>query len=247
MREASERVRSKITSLEEALKAITDGCTLMYGGFGGIGTPPSLIEGMMEKGVKELTIIGNDTGFPWIGIGRLVAAGRVARAVVSHIGSNPQAGERMEAGMMEVAFYPQGTLAEKIRAGGVGLGGVLTDVGVGTMLGEGKETAIVNGTTYLVEPALTADVAIVHASKADPFGNLVFDKSGRNYNPLVAMAGRVTIAEADEIVPVGALDPESIVTPGVFVDMVVPGKGVNWAWVWETKTAAGSRNEPRGS
>lgn len=227
---------SKVKSLEEVLHAINDGCTLMYGGFGGIGTPPTLVDGILRKGVKDLTIIGNDTGFPHIGIGRLVTAGRVKKVVASHIGSNPNAGQMMEDGSMEVVFYPQGTLAEKIRAGGVGLGGILVDVGVGTMMGEGRETVLIDERTYLVEPALTADVAIVHALKADPYGNLVYDKSGRNYNPLVAMAGTCTIAEVDEIVPLGALDPESIVTPGIFVDMVILSKGVNWQWVWEKKT-----------
>lgn len=227
---------SKVKSLEEALHAINDGCTLMYGGFGGIGTPPTLIDGILNKGVKDLTIIGNDTGFPHIGIGRLVTAGRVRKVIASHIGSNPNAGQMMEDGTMEVVFYPQGTLAEKIRAGGVGLGGILVDVGVGTIMGEGRETLGIDERTYLVEPALTADVAIVHALKADPFGNLVYDKSGRNYNPLVAMAGTFTIAEVDEIVPLGALDPESIITPGIFVDMVILSKGVNWQWVWEKKT-----------
>jgi acetate CoA/acetoacetate CoA-transferase alpha subunit len=227
----------KIRTLEEALSHINDGCTLMFGGFGGIGTPPTIIEGILSKGVKDLTIIGNDTGFPWIGIGRLVSAGRVKKAIVSHIGSNPNAGRQMEEGTLEVSFYPQGTLAEKVRAGGVGLGGVLVDVGVGTMMEEGREKVTIEGRTYLVEPALTAEVAIVHAKAADPYGNLIYEKSGRNFNPLVAMAGAVTIAEADELVPVGALDPERIATPGIFVDCVVQGKGVNWPWVWE-KTAA---------
>jgi len=225
----------KVRSLEEALQLIEDGCTLMYGGFGGIGTPPTLIEGILQKGVKDLTLIGNDTGFPHIGIGRLVTAGRAKKVIASHIGSNPFAGQRMEEGTMEVEFYPQGTLAEKIRAGGVGLGGILVDVGVGTIMERGQATVTVDGCTYMIEPALRAGVAIVHAKQADPLGNLVFDKSGRNLNPLVAMAGQVTIAEADEIVPIGGLDPECIVTPGVFVDMVIQGKGVNWTWAWAKK------------
>jgi acetate CoA/acetoacetate CoA-transferase alpha subunit len=229
--------RGKVRTLEDALAVISNGCTLMYGGFGGIGTPPTLIEGILEKGVGELTLIGNDTGFPHIGIGRLVTAGRVKKVIASHIGSNPNAGQMMEEGTMEVVFYPQGTLCEKIRAGGVGLGGILVDVGVGTIMEQGKATVTIDDRVYLVEPALTADVAIVHASKADPYGNLVYDKSGRNLNPLVAMAGKITIAEVDEIVPLGALDPESIVTPGIFVDMVILSRGVNWAWVWEKKPA----------
>lgn len=235
---------NKLRSLEEALSWIIDGSTLMYGGFGGIGTPPTLIEGILDKGVKDLTLIGNDTGFPWIGIGRLVTEGRVRKVITSHIGSNPNAGRMMEEGRMEISFYPQGTLAEKIRAGGVGLGGILVDVGLGTSIAEGKETVVIGGRTYLVEPALTADVAIVHASKADPYGNLVYDKSGRNFNPLVAMAGERTIAEADEIVPLGSLDPESIVTPGIFVNAVIAGKGVNWQWVWEKRAATESQEGP---
>jgi acetate CoA/acetoacetate CoA-transferase alpha subunit len=229
----------KVKTLEEALQAVTDGCTLMYGGFGGIGTPPTMIEGILQKGIKDLTIIGNDTGFPHIGIGRLVTAGRVKKVIASHIGSNPNAGLRMEEGTMEVVFYPQGTLAEKIRAGGVGLGGILVDVGIGTIMEQGKATVSIDEKKYLVEPALTADVAIVHAKKADPFGNLIYDKSGRNLNPLVAMAGKFTIAEVDEIVPLGELDPESIVTPGIFVDMVILSRGVTWEWVWEKKPATG--------
>jgi len=226
---------SKIGSLEEALSHIEDGCTLMYGGFGGIGTPPSIVEGILHKGVKDLILIGNDTGFPKIGIGPLVTAGRVKKIITSHIGSNPFAGRRMTEGSMEVVFCPQGTFAERIRAGGVGLGGVLVDVGIGTVMEEGKEMVVVDGRKYLVEPALTADVAIVHAKKADAYGNLIYDKTGRNMNPLVAMAGKFTIAEADEIVSVGELDPEHIITPGIFVDMVIPSKGVTWQWVWEKK------------
>nr|WP_268796243.1 CoA transferase subunit A [Paenibacillus sp. Soil750] len=227
----------KVRSLEEALQSISSGCTLMFGGFGGIGTPPTLVEGILQKGARDLTIIGNDTGFPHIGIGRLVTAGRVKKVIASHIGSNPNAGQMMEQGTMEVVFYPQGTLCEKIRAGGVGLGGILVDVGVGTIMEQGKNIVSIDEKTYLVEPALTADVAIVHARKADPYGNLIYDKSGRNLNPLVAMAGQITIAEVDEIVPLGELDPESIVTPGIFVDMVILSRGVTWEWVWEKKPA----------
>lgn len=238
-RENAHSVRDgKVRTLEEALLAITDGCTLMYGGFGGIGSPPTMIEGILQKGIKDLTIIGNDTGFPQIGIGRLITAGRVKKVIASHIGSNPNAGLRMEEGTMEVVFYPQGTLAEKIRAGGVGLGGILVDVGVGTIMEQGKAAVSIDENKYLVEPALTADVAIVHAKKADPYGNLVYDKSGRNLNPLVAMAGKFTIAEVDEIVPLGELNPENIVTPGIFVDMVILSKGVTWEWVWEKKPAS---------
>lgn len=230
-----ERALSKVTNLKEALKYINDGTVLMYGGFGGIGNPPALIEGILQKGVKDLFLIGNDTGFPEVGIGRLVSAGRVKKIITSHIGSNPVAGELMHRGELDVEFSPQGTLAERIRAGGMGLGGILTDVGIGTMVEEGKEKIKLNGEEYLVETPLTAQVAIVHADKADPFGNLTYIRSGRNFNPLVAMAADITIAEADEIVPLGSLNPEAIITPGVYVSMVIQSQGVNWKWVWEEK------------
>lgn len=225
--------RGKVGEIREALDRIKDGCALMYGGFGGVGTPPTLVDGILAKGVRDLILIGNDAGFPDIGIGRLVSAGRVQHLITSHIGSNPVAGKLMNEGKMKVEFSPQGTLAERIRAGGMGLGGILTDVGIGTMADKGKEKVVVSGKSYLVEPALTAEIAIVYAKKADTFGNLVYDKSARNFNPLVAMAGTYTIAEAEEIVPAGTLNPEEIVTPGIFVDMVVQSSGISWKWAWE--------------
>ncbi|PEF35785.1 acyl CoA:acetate/3-ketoacid CoA transferase subunit alpha [Bacillus sp. AFS094228] len=225
--------KNKIVTMEEALEHISDGCTLMYGGFGGVGTPPTLVQGILDKGVKELTLIGNDTGFPDIGIGRLVTAERAKKVIASHIGSNPNAGKLMTEGRLQVEFSPQGTLAERIRAGGVGLGGIFVDVGIGTIAEEGKDKIVIEGKEYLVETALTAEVSIVHAKKADSLGNLVYDKTACNFNPLVAMAGAFTIAEVDEIVPAGELDPECIATPGIYVDMVIPTKGVNWKWAWQ--------------
>ncbi|MDP1418162.1 MULTISPECIES: CoA transferase subunit A [Peribacillus] len=225
--------KNKIVTMEEALEHISDGCTLMYGGFGGVGTPPTLVQGILAKGVKELTLIGNDTGFPDIGIGRLVTAERAKKVIASHIGSNPNAGRLMTEGKLQVEFSPQGTLAERIRAGGVGLGGIFVDVGIGTIAEEGKDKIVIEGKEYLVETALTAEVSIVHAKKADSLGNLVYDKTACNFNPLVAMAGAFTIAEVEEIVPAGELDPECIATPGIYVDMVIPTKGVNWKWAWQ--------------
>ncbi|MGM1032679.1 MAG: CoA transferase subunit A [Bacillota bacterium] len=225
--------KSKIVTMEEALEHISDGCTLMYGGFGGVGTPPTLVQGILDKGVKELTLIGNDTGFPDIGIGRLVTAKRAKKVIASHIGSNPNAGKLMTEGKLQVEFSPQGTLAERIRAGGVGLGGIFVDVGIGTIAEEYKDKIVIEGKEYLVETALTAEVSIVHAKKADSLGNLVYDKTACNFNPLVAMAGAFTIAEVEEIVPAGELDPECIATPGIYVDMVIPTKGVNWKWAWQ--------------
>ena len=225
--------KNKIVTMEEALEHISDGCTLMYGGFGGVGTPPTLVQGILDKGVKEMTLIGNDTGFPDIGIGRLVTAERAKKVIASHIGSNPNAGRLMTEGKLQVEFSPQGTLAERIRAGGAGLGGIFVDVGIGTIAEEGKDKMVIEGKEYLVETALTAEVSIVHAKKADSLGNLVYDKTACNFNPLVAMAGAFTIAEVEEIVPVGELDPECIATPGIYVDMVIPTKGVNWKWAWQ--------------
>ncbi|MBD8134428.1 CoA transferase subunit A [Peribacillus frigoritolerans] len=225
--------KNKIVTMEEALEHISDGCTLMYGGFGGVGTPPTLVQGILDKGVNELTLIGNDTGFPDIGIGRLVTAERAKKVIASHIGSNPNAGKLMTEGRLQVEFSPQGTLAERIRAGGVGLGGIFVDVGIGTIAEEGKDKIVIEGKEYLVETALTAEVSIVHAKKADSLGNLVYDKTACNFNPLVAMAGAFTIAEVEEIVPAGELDPECIATPGIYVDMVIPTKGVNWKWAWQ--------------
>lgn len=224
----------KIKKLEEIMGYFHDDMSLMFGGFGGVGSPPTLIEAILQKGIKGLTLIGNDTGFPHIGIGKLVSQQRASRIIASHIGSNPIAGQLMNEGKLEVEFSPQGTLVERMRAGGVGLGAILTDVGIDNrMVTDHKMQIELNGKNYLVETALTADISIVYAKKADPYGNLVFDKSARNTNPLVAMAGDMTIVEVEEIVPLGELDPEEIATPGVFVDYLIPSQGVNWKWAWE--------------
>lgn len=223
----------KVISLKEALTYFHDGMTLLAGGFGGVGNPPTLIQGILDKGVRDITLISNDTSFPHIGVGKLVTERRVKKVIASHIGSNPNAGAQMTAGELEVEFCPQGILAERIRAGGVGLGGILSDIGIGTIAEKGKEKVIVDGKAYLLETPLTAEVAIIYARKADRFGNLVYDTSARNFNPLVAMAGDVTIVEAEEIVEIGELDPEEIVTPGVFVQGIVQSEGVNWQWAWE--------------
>ncbi|MDX5476085.1 MAG: CoA transferase subunit A [Bacillaceae bacterium] len=224
----------KIIDSNELTKHFRDNMTIMFGGFGGVGNPPLIIDVLIETEVKNLTLIGNDAGFPTIGIGKLVSLGRAKKLIASHIGSNPIAGQLMTEGALEIEFSPQGTLAERIRAGGVGLGGVLLDIGLKSdIVRNNKQSTIIDKKEFLIETALTADVSIVFAKKADSYGNLVFDKSARNTNPLVAMAGDITIVEAEEIVELGELDPEQIVTPGVFVDYIVPSKGVNWTWVWE--------------
>jgi acetate CoA/acetoacetate CoA-transferase alpha subunit len=229
-----ENLFGKLTNLEKVMPFFHDGMSLMFGGFGGVGSPPSLIDAIIEKNVKELVLIGNDTGFPHIGIGKIVSLGLAKKVIASHIGSNPIAGKLMNEGKMEVEFSPQGILAERIRAGGVGLGAILADIGMDNdMVSSGKPRFILNNKEYLIETALTAEVSIVFAKKADPYGNLIYDKSARNTNPLVAMAGDITIAEVEEIVPLGSLNPDEIMTPGVFVDYVIPSKGVNWKWAWE--------------
>jgi acetate CoA/acetoacetate CoA-transferase alpha subunit len=228
-------VRNKVVSIEQALSFIQDGTTLMVGGFGGVGSPPSLIDGLVRKEVNDLTIICNDAGFPHIGIGKVVSNRQANRLITSHIGSNPIAGKLMHEGALEVEFCPQGTLAERIRAGGVGLGGVLSDIGIDSVIDTNKQKVEVGGQTYMVEPAIVADVAIVYAKKADTLGNVIYDKSARNMNPLMAMAGNITIVEVEEIVEVSELSAEEIVTPGIFVHYVVQSKGVDWKWVWENQ------------
>ena len=210
---------NKTANFDEVITHFRDGMTIMFGGFGGVGSPPSLIDAILEANIKDLTLIGNDAGFPQIGVGRLITEGRVKKIIASHIGSNPIAGQKMQAGTLDVLFYPQGILAEKIRAGGMGLAGIVTDVGMDSLNLDEKQLVPLGGKQYILEPALTADIAIVNA---------------RNTNPIVAMAGDWTIAEVEEIVPVGRLHPEEIVTPGVFVNQIVQSKGVNWTWAWET-------------
>ncbi|PGM52203.1 CoA transferase subunit A [Bacillus sp. AFS053548] len=228
-----ENTYKKIATMEQILQFFHDDMTLMVGGFGGVGSPPTLLQALFDSGVKDLHLVCNDTGFPDIGIGRMVRNERIKSIVTSHIGSNPFAGKLMTEGKLNVEFSPQGTLAERIRAGGMGLGGVLVDVGLDSMAENGKEKVSVKGKQFLVEEALKAEVSIIFAKKADPFGNLVFDKSARNMNPHMAMAGDITIVEAEEIVPLGSLNPEEIVTPGVFVDYIISSEGVNWKWAWE--------------
>nr|WP_239565131.1 CoA transferase subunit A [Brevibacillus fulvus] len=215
------------------MQHLRSGMTLMVGGFGGVGNPPSLIQAILDRGIDELTLISNDTAFPDIGVGRLITERRVKKVIASHIGSNPNAGAQMTAGELTVEFSPQGILAERIRAGGVGLAGILSDIGLGTIVEQGKQKVSVGGKEYLLELPLRAEVALIYASKADRFGNLLYDTTGRNFNPLMAMAADITIVEAEQIVETGTLDPETIVTPGVFVDWIVPSGGVNWKWAWE--------------
>lgn len=213
----------KVVTLEKALEKIEDGMAIMIGGFLGVGTPEKLIQGMIEKGVKDLTIIANDTAFPEVGVGKLIVNKMVKHVKTSHIGTNPETGRQMNEGETEVELIPQGTLAERIRCGGAGLGGFLTPTGIGTIVEEGKRKIKIEDKEYLLELPLRADVALIKAYKADKKGNLVYRKSARNFNPIMAMAADLVIAEAQEIVEVGEIDPDEVMTPGIFVDMIVRG------------------------
>lgn len=214
---------SKVATRQEALEKFANGQTIMIGGFLAVGTPESLVDGLIEKKVNDLTVIANDTGFVDKGVGKLVVNKQTKKVIVSHIGTNPETGRQMNAGEMDVELVPQGTLAERIRSAGAGLGGILTPTGVGTIVEEGKQILTIAGKKYILELPLHADLALIKAAKADTSGNLVYRRSSRNFNPLMAMAADFVIVEAEEIVDVGALDPDEVMTPGVLVHMIIKG------------------------
>ena len=207
--------------VEQAVARIPDGATLMIGGFMGVGTPEKIVDELVRQGKRDLTIIANDNALPGKGIGKLVDAGLVARTITSHIGLNPETQKRMLAGTMKVDLVPQGTLVERIRAGGCGLGGVLTATGVGTVVAEGKQVIEVDGAPYLLETALRADFALVHAFLADYMGNLSYALTARNFNPVMALAADTVIVEAEHVVPVGVISPDHVVTPAPLVDFLI--------------------------
>lgn len=208
-------------SVEKAVGMIPDGASVMIGGFMGIGTPDRIVDELVRQGKRDLTIIANDNAKPGVGIGKLVSAGLVRKTIASHIGLNPETQRKMIEGALQVELVPQGTLVERIRAGGFGLGGVLTPTGVGTLVEEGKRKIEVNGREYLLEIALRADFALVQAFLADYQGNLSYALTARNYNPLIAMAADRVIVEAEHVVPVGVISPDHIVTPAAIVDYLV--------------------------
>ena len=216
---------SKRIDLAELRSRLKDGMSILFGGFLGVGTPAAIVKEILDSGIKDITLIGNDSGFPDIGVGILVVAKRVKKLIASHIGTNPETGRQLIAGELEVELVPQGTLAERIRCGGSGLGGVLTPTGVGTIVEEGKTKLTFDGIEYIVERPLRADLSIIQAYRADEAGNLVYQRSARNFNPLVALAGDYVVVEADEIVPVGALEPDHIMTPGAVVDALILSGG----------------------
>jgi acetate CoA/acetoacetate CoA-transferase alpha subunit len=214
---------NKVVSKSEIMKLFHDDMTLMCGGFANRGNPRKLIDMVVESGVQNLSIISNDAGDPDLTIGRLIRSRQAKKLIASHVGMNPELGQAVLEGRMELELSPQGTLAERIRCGGTGMGGVLIKTGLGTVIEEGKQKIEVNGQSYLLELPLTAEIALIKAYKADALGNLVYKGTQRNFNPLVAMAGKTVIVEAEEIVPVGALDMDEIHTPGVFVSLIWNG------------------------
>ncbi|NCO53064.1 MAG: CoA transferase subunit A [Deltaproteobacteria bacterium] len=211
---------SKVCSCTAACAGIKDGARLLVGGFGQPGTPNTLIRQLLAQGSKNLTLVKNDANEPGLGVSTLIEAGRVKKMIASHIGLNPLAVSMMHEGRLEIEVYPQGILAEKIRAGGAGLGGILTDIGL-HLVTEGEQTVELEGLSYKIEPALRGHVALIHAAMADEVGNLVFTKTASNFNPVMAMAADLVIVETEQLVPVGKIDPDQVHLAGAFVDRLV--------------------------
>lgn len=211
----------KCLSAEDAAALVPDGAKIMIGGFLGCGTPHRVIDALLDAGASNLTLIANDTDRANTGIGKLIHERRVSRLVATHIGLNPETQQGLLEGGLEVDLVPQGTLAEQIRAGGYGLGGVLTKTGLGTVAARAGQTMTINGEEWLYMPPLRADFALIYADRADQAGNLAYQLTQHNFNPLMAMAGETVICEAREIVPVGVIAPDHVKTPGVIVDYLV--------------------------
>lgn len=208
----------KAIRAEEAAALVPDGAVVLIGGFMGVGTPERMIDALVARGAKNLTVVANDAALPGRGIGKLVSAGAVSRAIMSHIGLNPEIQRQMIAGQVEVELVPQGTLVERIRAAGVGLGAVVTATGIGTPVEDGKQTIEIDGKRFLVEKPIHGDFALIAAQQADYAGNLLYSLTAHNFNPIMALAGRTVIVEPEMIVPVGVIPPDAVKTPGVLVD-----------------------------
>jgi acetate CoA/acetoacetate CoA-transferase alpha subunit len=217
----------KTIQASNAASLIPDGATLLIGGFMGAGTPSRLIDALVKLGRRDLTVIANDTARPGVGIGKLIDAKLVSRIVTSHIGTNPETQRQMIAGEVQVELVPQGTLVERIRAGGFGLGGVLTQTGLGTLAAEGKRTLDIDGRTFLLELPLRADFSLISARRADYLGNLEYALTSRNFNPIMAMAAGTVIAEAEDVVPVGVIPPDAVMTPHVLIHYLVCKESAN--------------------
>jgi len=213
----------KLINLQDAVNLVRDGDTIMVGGFLAVGTPERLIDALIEKGVKDLTLVSNDTSFIDRGVGKMVVAKMFRKIYTSHVGTNKETGRQILEGEIEVILVPQGTLIERIRAGGFGLGGVLTKTGLGTLVEEGKQIVEVDGEKYLLEKPLRANVALLYAEKADIKGNLTFHGATRNFNTYMGAAADISIVEAKEVVQIGELCPDEVIVPGVFVNYIVDG------------------------
>ncbi len=200
---------------------IKDGMTIMSGGFGLCGIAEALADAILESGAKDLTVISNNAGVDGIGLGKLLATRQIKKMISSYVGENKIFAQQYLAGELELEFTPQGTLSERIRAGGAGIPAFFTKTGVGTIIAEGKDVREFDGELYVMERALKADLSIIHAWKADTEGNLVFRKTARNFNPMMATAGRITVVEAEHVVPAGSIDPDHIHTPGIYVNRIV--------------------------
>ena len=211
----------RTTTLEAAVATIPDGASLMVGGFMAVGTPERVMDELVRQRKRDLTVIANDTARPGVGIGKLIAANLVRKAIVSHIGTNPETQQKMLAGEIEVELVPQGTLIERIRAAGHGLGGILTPTGIGTAVEEGKRKIEVDGREYLLESPLKADFALIQAFLADYLGNLTYALTARNFNPVIAMAATTVIVDAEHVVPVGMISPDHVMTPAPLVDYLI--------------------------
>jgi acetate CoA/acetoacetate CoA-transferase alpha subunit len=214
-------IMNKTTSIEKAISLIKSGQTIMVGGFGNPGTPMTLLEALLESGVRDLTVIKNEVNEPGIGVSRLVEAGRVRKLIISHLGLNSRVIEMMNKNEVEIEFHPQGILAEKIRCGGAGLLGLITDIGVDTIIAQTREIINFQGQKAILEPSLRADAALIHSCRADRLGNLCYTKTAFNFNPLMAQAADLVIAETFDIVEPGEISPDHVHTPCVFVDHLV--------------------------
>lgn len=217
-------MKNKLITVDEAMNYVHDGQTIMIGGFMTCGTPEILMNALVAKGIKNLTVIANDSGVAGKGIGKLISARMIMKLIASHIGLNPETGAQMSANELEVTLVPQGSLAEMIRAGGAGLGGVLTPTGVGTEVENGKQKITINGIEYLIELPLKADVALIRGSIVDKAGNVFYNATTKNFNHLMATAADIVICAAEKIVEIGELDPNYVTTPGIFVDYIVGGE-----------------------
>lgn len=217
-------MKNKVISLQQAADMINDGATIMVGGFLGVGSPNYITDELVRRKITDLTLISNDTAMPEIGVGKMIVNKQIKRFIGTHIGTNPETGNQMSAGELDVTLIPQGTMAEQIRAKGAGLGAVLTQTGLGTSVAVGKQTITLNGKQYLIEEPLGGEIAIIYGSIVDRSGNVYFKGTTRNFNVIMAKAADTVIVEAQELVEMGEIDPNHVVIPGIFIDYIVEAK-----------------------